>query len=390
MKKVLCIIFAAVMVLSALTACSDNTASAPETAAAPETTAPETAAETAAETEAETEQMAGLANPMVEISDPAEFEKQLGIHIDPKEITNEYKMFIIDGKLAHVVWTQKNVENEDVELVLRATKDPEIAPTMHGIFGSISEPAVITDEKGKPLPDLKQMTCDNYTIYTWKIGDTFYSLTYDKGMSGNAMSSVLDCVAFAIGAMRMTKDVLPLPVNVDAKNIADGIYKVFVEKDGIREENGKYIMACEVYTEELFDSVELTALKPGDTVAVGGNRIEVRTAEDKNGEILINGGDEGDGGCTFAPAEGGTYVYRGPDDIASYQNHGRTELEMAENVVLTDTSDIDNGCKEVVVKGAPEVAGYLASSTYARLSPSSGNICVEKGKVVEIKTWYTP
>ena len=133
MKKVLCITLAAVMVLSSLTACSDNSA-AVETAA-PETAAPETAAETVAETKAETEQMAGLANPMVEISDPAEFEKQLGIHIDPKEITNEYKMFIIDGKLAHVVWTQKNVENEDVELVLRATKDPEIAPTMHGIFG---------------------------------------------------------------------------------------------------------------------------------------------------------------------------------------------------------------------------------------------------------------
>ena len=388
MKKVLCITLAAVMVLSSLTACSDNSA-AVETAA-PETAAPETTAETVAETKAETEQMAGLANPMVEISDPAEFEKQLGIHIDPKEITNEYKMFIIDGKLAHVVWTQKNVENEDVELVLRATKDPEIAPTMHGIFGSISEPAVITDEKGEPFPELKQMTCDNYTIYTWKIGDTFYSLTYDKGMSGNAMSSVLDCVAFAIGAMRMTKDVLPLPVNVDAKNIADGIYKVFVEKDGIREENGKYIMACEVYTEELFDAVELTALKPGDTVAVGGNRIEVRTAEDKNGEILINGGDEGEGGCTFSPAENGTFVYRGPDDIASYHNYGKTKLEMAENVVLTDTSDIDNGCKEEVVKGAPEVARYLASSTYARLSPSSGNIRVEKGKVVEIKTWYTP
>ena len=383
MKKFLCITLAAVMVLSLLTACSGN-AAVTETAA-------ETAAEAAAETEAGTEQMAGLANPMVEVEDPTDFEDQLGIYIDPNEITDDYKMFIIDGKLAHVVWTQKNVENEDVELVLRATKDPEIAPTMHGIFGNISEPAVITDEYGKPLPNLKQMTCDNYTIYTWKIGDTFYSLTYDKGMSGNAMSSVLDCVALAIGATDMGNEVYPFEEEVDVNNIADGIYNVYAPKEEIREENGKYIMNCEVYLKEYYDGVDLLRLQPGDRVVLGGDTvITVKTVEEADGDILINGGDEGEGGCTFSPAENGTFVYRGPDDIASYHNYGKTKLEMAENVVLTDTSDIDNGCKEEVVKGAPEVTRYLASSTYARLSPSSGNIRVEKGKVVEIKTWYTP
>lgn len=383
MKKLLCITLAAVMVLSLLTACSGN-AAVTETAA-------ETVAETAAETEAETEQKAGLANPMVEVEDPTDFEDQLGICIDPSEITEDYKLFIIDGKIAHVVWTQKNVENEDVELVLRATKDPEIAPTMHGIFGNISEPAVITDEYGKPLPNLKQMTCDNYTIYTWKIDDTFYSLTYDKGMSGNAMSSVLDCVALAIGATDMGNEVYPFEEEVDVNNIADGIYNVYAPKEEIREENGKYIMNCEVYLKEYYDGVDLLRMQPGDRVVLGGDTvITVKTVEEADGDILINGGDEGEGGCTFSPAENGTFVYRGPDDIASYHNYGKTKLEMAENVVLTDTSDIDNGCKEEVVKGAPEVARYLASSTYARLSPSSGNIRVEKGKVVEIKTWYTP
>ena len=94
MKKLLCITLAAVMVLSLLTACSGN-AAVTETAA-------ETVAETAAETEAETEQMAGLANPMVEVEDPTDFEDQLGICIDPSEITEDYKLFIIDGKIAHI------------------------------------------------------------------------------------------------------------------------------------------------------------------------------------------------------------------------------------------------------------------------------------------------
>ena len=58
--------------------------------------------------------------------------------------------------------------------------------------------------------------------------------------------------------------------------------------------------------------------------------------------------------------------------------------------MLTDTSNIEDGCKEVVVTGAKDVADYLAKSVYARLTPTSGSIRTENKKVVEIKTWYTP
>lgn len=389
MRKVLCITLALTMVFASMTACAKKEEAAPETVAE---TAAEAEAETTAETTAETvEEPAGLANPMVEISDPAEFENQLDIHIDPNEITDEYKMFIIDGKLAHVVWTEKNVENEDVELVLRATKDPELGPECHGIYGEMSKPDVIEISLDDYDLELTFCTCGEYSIYTWQIDDTYYSLTYNKSMSGNAMSSVLDCVMFAIGAYRIPKDIVPVPYTVDVDNIEDGIYPVLVDDEGISNDNGKYFMDCDVYVKELFDVVDVHTMDSGDTITIEGDMVyNIKTVDNVDGEILINGGDESMGGITLVPNEGGTYVYRGVNDIASYQLQGSATLEIADNVVLTDTSDIENGCKEQIIKGAKEAAEYLASSEYARLTPSSGSIRTENGVIVEIKTWYTP
>ncbi|MDO4939994.1 MAG: hypothetical protein Q4E54_08575, partial [Lachnospiraceae bacterium] len=226
---------------------------------------------------------------------------------------------------------------------------------------------------------------------TWKVGDTYYSLTYNNDMSQMAMAEVLDQVMFATGTMVPSKAVVPLPYEVDVNNIEDGIYPVLVEEDGIKEADGKYTMDCEVYTKELFDVVDVHTLNPGDTVTIGGDMVVVvNTVEEKDGEIYINGGAEENGGCILHPGEGGTYYYRGLDDYPSFFNHGKTTIEIADDVVLKDTSNLDDGCKEVVVSGAKNVVDYLAASTYARLSPGAGTVCVENKKVVEITTWYTP
>lgn len=383
MKKLLCVILSALMMLL-IAGCSNK----PEPAAA----APETQAEVDMETASGEEKSAGLANPMVEIQNHSEFENQLGIKIDTNKIMNETKLFIINKELAHVVWYQKNVNDEDVEFTLRATKNSELGPGSHGIQGEISK--INTIELTATDGSTVELSCGEngeYTIYTWKYGDTFYSLTYNKPMSQMAMAEALDQVMFATGTVVPVKSVLPVPEIADVSNLADGIYSVFVPEDGMKLSDGKYTLTCDVYIRELFDVVDVHTLNPGDTVTIGGDWVvTVKTVEEKDGEIVINGGDEGDGGCILSPNEGGTYVYRGPDDVASYSLQGTVTLEIADDVILTDTSDIDDGCKEVTVKGAAETVDYLASHQYARLTPSSGSIRVENQKVVEIKTWYTP
>ncbi len=397
MKKALSVILVAAIVIVMVACAKKDNADKTETQAVTEAAAQEAATEevteTAAqpETEAVKEEPVGMINPMVEIDDDKEFESQLGIKIDTKQIMAKTKLFIINKNLAHITWTQPNVENEEVEFTLRATKNAELGPTCHGIQGELTKINDIEIQGVNGPVTITVSSQGNYTIYTWKVGDTFYSLTYDKSMSQMAMAEVLDQVMFATGTMAWTKSVVPLPYEVDVDNIADGIYTVLVEKDGIKEADGKYTMDCEVYAKELFDVVDVHTLNPGDTVTIGGDMVvTVDTVEEKDGEIIINGGDEGDGGCILSPGEGGTYFYRGFNDHPSFSYIGKVTVEIADDVVLTDTSNIEDGCKEVVVTGAKDVADYLAKSVYARLTPASGSIRTENKKVVEIKTWYTP
>ena len=385
MKKALSIILVAAMII-VMVACAkkDNTAEITTEAAA------ETAAQP--ETEAAKEEPVGMINPMVEINDDKEFETQLGIKIDTSQITAQKKLFIINKDLAHVTWKQTNVNNEEVEFTLRATRNTELGPKSHGIQGELTKINDIEVQGVNGPVTITAASQGNYTIYTWKVGDTFYSLTYDKSMSQMAMAEVLDQVMFATGTMALPqKEVLPEPTFVDINNPEDRIYNVLVEKGGITETDGRYTMDCEIYEKELFDVVSVHTLNPGDTITISGDMvITVNTVEEKDGEIIINGGDEGDGGCILSPGEGGTYIYRGYDDIPSFSYMGKVTFEIADDVVLTDTSNIEDGCKEVVVTGAKDVADYLANSVYARLTPTSGSIRTENKKVVEIKTWYTP
>lgn len=347
--------------------------------------------QTEAETAPEKDSAAGMPNPMVEINDPAEFEKQLGIAIDPSQITSDTKLFIIDKNLAHIAWTQKNVNNEDVDFALRATKDPELGPVCHGIQGDLKKLNEI-EINGNDGP--VTMTCfeqGNYTIYTWKNGDVFYSLTYDKSMSQMAMAEILDQVMFATGIMTPVRTVFPIPTTVDLENIADGVYPVFVDDDGIYEENGKYYMDCEVSTVEYFDAEDMHSLKPGDEIVIGGdNYSEIKTVEEKDKRIVINGGDPDNGGIEFRLTDAGNYVFVDFDDYPSYTVHGMTTLEIADDAVLTDTSDLDKRCEKIIVTGPKEIKEHLASSEFARLMPGAGNIRTENKKVVEMETWYVP
>ncbi len=339
----------------------------------------------------EAEKPAGMQNPMVEISDPAEFEKQLGVTIDPTQIMSDTKLFIIDKNLAHIAWTQKNVNNEDVNFTLRATKDTNLGPVCHGIQGELTKLNVIDVQGSDGTVKLTVSTQGEYTVYSWKKGDAYYSLTYDRDMSQMAMAEVLDQVMFATGTMTPVKTVFPLPSEVDPENIEDGIYTVYADEDGIYEDGGKYFMDCEIYTKEYFDTVELHSLKPGDAIVISGEYFsDIKKVEEKDGAIYINDGDPDNGGFRFRPADGGTYVFVDFDDYPSFTDHGMTTLEMADDAVLTDTSNLDKNCEKVVITGPKAIADYFVSSEYARLSPGAGTIRTENKKVVEINTWYTP
>lgn len=394
MKRIIVILTAASLVFG-LAACAKTPAA--ETTAAPETVEETTAAaEAAAETEAapaEKEGFVGMANPMVE-ADSTAIGEQLDIHVDAGQIDPDAKCFIISKKLAHIVWTQKNVNNEDVEFTLRATKDAELAPTMHGIHDSnMSEPVItevpLTDTKMLELTFTEAKT-EKYGIYTWKDGQIFYSLTYNKDMSQMALSEILDRVMDATGIRWHKEHITALPGITELDNC---MVNAYFDKTKISCENGVYTAEFECYEKELFDMVEIHLMQEGDTITIEDDEvIEIHKIDRnaKDGHIVINGGIDFEDGLELAPGDGGTYVVFGLDDCPSYHFIGKKVLELAKDVALTDTADIENKCVEKKVEGDEAVVKHLQENAYIDPPARGCMICIDGGKVVEIQISYVP
>ena len=407
MKKIVSVILA-IMIAASLCACAGKAApkeassgteaaqtTAAQTAAAQTTAAPETTASAEAES-AEAEEperiSAGMPNPVVEVEDCSIYEDKLGIYIDPSVITENYKAFIIAGNLASIVWTQENGNGEETEFCLRATRDAEVAKTMHGIYDAdMSEPVTttvpLTDENDIDITFMKANT-EDFGIYTWKDGQIFYSMTYDKEMSQMALSEILDRVMDAARIRYHKHVVSALP---GSESFDDCIMPVSFEKEGITEKDGKYFLECEVFEEEYFDMVEIHLLQPGDSIVISGDEVyEIETLErDASGDLVINGGIE-NGGVSLAPGEGGTYVMHGPDDIKSYRNRGKHTFEVSEDVVFTDTADIEHGMEEKVFKGIDETRKHLAEADYFTTFFYSTSVRTENGVIAEIREVYVP
>lgn len=337
----------------------------------------------AAPAETSASAFAGLPNPMVPVTDPAEFEMALGIPFDTARLSKDAEIFIIGGNLAHAAFTKGNGS-----YVLRATRDTEIVPTMHGIYdSSMSEPVIteVEPEEGKKIAlTYTEAKTEKTGIYTWDCDGTYYSLTVDGNPGEAEVAAVLDSCMEAVGIMHPSVTILPLPREVDLKNPEDGIYNVFFETEDLSEDS----LTFELFTTEYFDVVDIHLLEKGDVIVVDGEEILIEEIREDNGTIIVNEGLLGDG-VEFASNGGGTYCMRGFDDMKSYTDHGETTLPVSPEVVLTDSSDLEKPEPQVIT-GIGEVKKYLEGKEPYIISRNSTTVRTEKGEIVEIGIIYVP
>lgn len=156
-------------------------------------------------------------------------------------------------------------------------------------------------------------------------------------------------------------------------------------------------LTIEVFSEDLYDAVDVTRLKAGDTVEVEGKTIPVETAEDTQEGIKVNGGlGESENGVTFAPNEGGTYRVLLFDDHCTYTDLGAATFPIADNCVLKDEQLVEKGDAnelETTTVEAAEIGDYLQQlDKDGRCSFNQLNtrVLVENGKIVEISRHYIP
>ncbi len=179
-----------------------------------------------------------------------------------------------------------------------------------------------------------------------------------------------------------------LPSGVDIKDVDDCTLPISLDaKTAYDAETNT--MTVTLYDQELFDAVEITQLKEGDTVVIEGDMAcVVKDVVDEDGYIIVNGGRD-KGGLEFRSGEGGTYVLCRENDYPSYALLGEYSFSVPDDMIYSDASDPDN--ESVSEYSAKQFIDLLQSDDgELSLNPRNATIHIENGAVTEITRSYMP
>lgn len=371
------------------------------------------------------EEQTKMVNPLVDIDSDAEYENQLGIKWDTSYLPGEVKRFIINGKIAQAVFEVESVDGDNVEITLRGTKDEELShdpvTMIAGIYATELEDVNsidISTNDGVIIFNRTRDDADDYDISYFDYEGVHYTITDDGDLSQMELGEIYDSVMATIGAVQINEPertgtgniIRPLKNNLSLDNL-EGSYSCRIGSIDVDEE-GNVTGDFDIYMMDLYDTVDMNTIQPGDIIIVNEEEILVESVEDgepvdmsyENPEtlglqsvVVINGGLDF-GGLEFIAHEGGTYRFFGFDDMATYSYEGEITVPVAEDAVITDHAhDLDG--EEPNPDGTSIKASDFKEYFENELEEMSGDnyfyerntsIRIENGRVYEITRAYTP
>ena len=172
----------------------------------------------------------------------------------------------------------------------------------------------------------------------------------------------------------------------------------FVSADIASEvKDGK--VTARIYSYDTYEKADIDALKVGDKIRLhveymtGNQYAEVEvTSIEKNDDyhtVTINGGMEQEGGLDLVLMEGSEY-YRTMtfDDYPVYYEVGETELTLADDVKLKDSS-ADPQAEAVETTGADAVAAAINADP-DHWTVYNTTLTVQEGKILEVRRIWVP
>lgn len=183
------------------------------------------------------------------------------------------------------------------------------------------------------------------------------------------------------------KNIKPQPMamaNMDLKHPKEGFTApVSFAAADVKKDGDKITLTMKVYEQELFDAVEVSQLKAGDTLTAGGQTVKVtEVKERKAGGVTINGGYE-KGGITLFPGDGGTYYQVKENDAKTYVKVGTATLPLSDKFELVDNAE--NANKKLTAQDMTTLKedsiGFNVNNT---------TVTVENGVITNITRAYMP
>ena len=206
--------------------------------------------------------------------------------------------------------------------------------------------------------------------------------------TGNVWLS--NAIEFDNSTAPSAKTVAPQVVDVDPNALADGEYPVAFDRgDILSGATGIYMNAVHIFSMDIYDIVDVNTLTAGDTLVVSGEAIPVTSVERRDGDVLVNGGLDGENGVVLGPIDEDSNGYRVwlESDLPTYTELCVTTLVLADNAVFNDSWNIEADPVKADYDG---IVSAIAESENDYFNQYNTTIRLEDGKVVEINRVYVP
>ncbi|MGN0032408.1 MAG: hypothetical protein ACI358_01300 [Candidatus Limimorpha sp.] len=147
-------------------------------------------------------------------------------------------------------------------------------------------------------------------------------------------------------------------------------------------------LTMRVYSELLYDALEVGALKTGDTIIHDGVGITIKSIEHDGRHCVVNGGIE-QGGLELVSNGGGTFRSVTFDDHSVYKFLGETTVTFGDDLVITDCGENPN---DSCVKVRNRHKDYIDSLPEYRIDfiPLNTSVRIENGMLKEINRRWIP
>lgn len=195
---------------------------------------------------------------------------------------------------------------------------------------------------------------------------------------------------FSCTNLQKGKLIKPLYTPINMNNIQDGIYRIDLESNDIKEKNGNTYFTPKIYSEDIYDTVDIHNIKIGDRILNSGKEELVESIhwdKDKS-SLCINFPSFEEAVEVYRPSEsGGTYYVEGPDGHHSYTLRGKANILVDDNLIMIDSSRWGEPDENILLINLKE---YMENGYEHEYNFLNTYIQTENNKVIELVHHYIP
>ena len=180
--------------------------------------------------------------------------------------------------------------------------------------------------------------------------------------------------------------VKPLPTANQIGKLKDATVAASFSAKDFSWKDGKLTMV--VYSEDLYDAVQISNLKAGDTLFYTSQPIVVRNVNTKDGFVTVNGGIE-EGGADLTANQGGTYRGSQLDGHSTYTKFGKVTLPLSKDFLLIDCGVNPTDAYDTI-KVAQEAYLKKVKDYKRNFSPLDTKVLIKHGSIVSITRSWIP